>query len=463
MNNNNIDENYQQALDYLYSFIDYSLTRNLRYSSEIFTIDRMVAFMELIGNPHHDYPVIHVAGTKGKGSTAALMTSALEAAGYRVGLYTSPHMMDFTERIQVNGVKISPADIVALIEEFKPAIEKVSRITTFELTTALSFLYFSLQKVDIAVVEVGLGGRLDATNAVDPLVSVITSISYDHVAVLGDTLAKIASEKAGIIKEGRPVVVSPQKLEAGRVIERIANEKNAPMTRVGEEYLFASWSHSLWGQTMLVWSAEEQSLVNEFIESGGRDTWEPLRLNIPLLGYHQVENAATAYAALQIARKEGIAISEQDIRTGFSQVIWPGRFEVLRKNPPLIVDSAHNQDSAFKLRLALGDYLPGQKVILLFGGSEDKNIESMFAALRPYVREVIATKTVHPRAMDPNELVEIVHKFGCPVEIVEPIESALEHALALAGSDVPILVTGSLFVVAAVRELWHKEHTLLGV
>ena len=214
---------------------------------------------------------------------------------------------------------------------------------------------------------------------------------------------------------------------------------------------------------MLVWGAEEQSLVNEFIESGGRDTWEPLRLNIPLLGYHQVENAATAYAALQIARKEGIAISEQDIRTGFSKVNWPGRFEVLRKNPPLIIDSAHNQDSAFKLRLALGDYLPGQKVILLFGGSEDKDIESMFAALRPFVREVIATKTVHPRAMDPYELEEIVHKFGCPVQVVEPIEDAMERALALAGSDVPILVTGSLFVVAAVRELWHKEQPILGV
>ena len=460
---NNIDEAYQQALDYLYSFIDYSLTRNLRYSPEKFNLGRMHTFMELIGNPHHDYPVIHVAGTKGKGSTAALMTSALEAAGYRVGLYTSPHLVDFTERFQVNGVSISHEDIVALVEKFKPVIEKVSRITTFELTTALCFLYFSLQKVDVAVVEVGLGGRLDATNVVDPLVSVITSISYDHVAVLGDTLAKIASEKAGIIKNGRPVVMSPQKAEAGRVIEHIANEKNARLTRVGEEYLFASWTHSLWGQTMLVWSAEEQSLVNEFIESGGRDAWEPLRLNIPLLGYHQVENAATAYAALQIARQEGISISEQDIQIGFSKVNWPGRFEVLRKNPPLILDSAHNQDSAFKLRLALGDYLPGQKVILLFGGSEDKDIESMFGALRPFVREVIATKTVHPRAIDPDELVEIVHKFGCPVEVIVPIEEALERALVLAGSDVPILVTGSLFVVAAVRELWHKEHALLGV
>ena len=199
---------YNQALDYLYSFVDYSLTRNLTYSPEKFDLGRMVELMKNLGDPQRAYPVIHIAGTKGKGSTAALIASALQAAGYKVGFYTSPHLQDFTERIQVNQTPVSHATLTALVEEIKPQVAKTERLTTFELTTALAFLYFQRCKVDIAVVEVGLGGRLDATNIVTPLVSVITSLSMDHMAVLGDTLPKIAAEKAGIIKPGRPVVLA---------------------------------------------------------------------------------------------------------------------------------------------------------------------------------------------------------------------------------------------------------------
>lgn len=451
-----IEVAYQEALDYLYSFIDYSLTRNLRYTPDKFDLGRMFAFLERLGNPHRKYPVIHVAGTKGKGSVSAMVASALKAAGYKVGFYSSPHLQDFTERIQLNGESISHQGIVELVEQIKPHVAAIERLTTFELTTALGFLYFAQNQVDVAVIEVGLGGRLDATNVVDPLLSVITSISYDHTKVLGDTLAAIASEKAGIIKPGKPVVVSPQREEALRVIEQKAAEQAAPMTLLGRDYFFAPWTHSLDGQTFFVWSAGEQPLVDEFIESGGRQAWEPVRLFLPLLGYHQVENAATAYVALQIINQSGLPISEAKIQEGFSRVFWPGRFEVLRRNPPVIIDSAHNRDSALKLRLAIEDYLPGQPVILLFGASEDKDIQGMFAELMPRVKQVIATESVHPRALEADKLVELAHQFGKPAQKVVPVEAALEKALELAGQEAAIVAAGSLFIAAAVRECWQK-------
>lgn len=453
---NTIEELYQAALDYLYRFVDYSLTRNLSNIGEKFDLSRMRVLMERLGNPQNQYLVIHVAGTKGKGSVSAMISTALRAAGYNTGFYTSPHLVEFTERIQVNGEQITRAELVELVEEIKQHVFETDRLTTFELTTALAFLFFARRKVNVAVVEVGLGGRLDATNIVTPLVSVITSLSYDHMNVLGNTLAEIAGEKAGIIKQGRPVVLAPQKDEARQVIERVASERSSRLIRVGRDYLYAPLNHSLDGQTMLVWSAEEQNLVNAFVESGGRDSWEPFRLAIPLLGYHQVENAATAYAALQIVRMEGLAVSEQAIREGFSQVNWPGRFEILSRHPMVIVDSAHNRDSALKLRLTLDDYLSERPVVLVFGASEDKDISGMFAELLPRVRQVIATQSDHPRAMDAEKLVELAHRFGCRAKAVIPIQKAVESALDLAGDEAVVLAAGSLFVASAVREIWRQ-------
>ncbi len=449
---------YQEALDYLYSFVDYSLTRNFRYTADKFDLGRMVEFMSLFGDPQRRYPVIHVAGTKGKGSTAAFIASVLQAAGLRVGFYTSPHLQDYCERIQVNRENISHEDFTGLVEQIKPAVAKVAQLTTFELSTAIGFLYFAQQQCDVAVVEVGLGGRLDATNIVDPLVSVITSLSMDHMNVLGDTLAKIAYEKAGIIKPNRPVVLAPQREEALVVVERVAAERNAPVVRVGHDYLFAPWSHSLDGQTMLVWRADEQAMVDQYIESGGQMPWEPVRLRIPMLGYHQVQNAACAYAALQVAREMGLAISEDAIRRGFSQVVWEGRFEIVQRSPMLVIDSAHNRNSALRLRLTLDDYLPGKPVILIFGASEDKDIQGMFQELIPRVRRVIATQSVHPRAMEAEQLVALAHQFGCPALAVVPVEEALATALKMAeGEEAVVVVAGSLFVAAAVRNAWQQQ------
>ena len=445
---------YQKALDYLYQFVDYSLTRNFRYSEDKFDLKRMVELLSLLGDPQKNYKIIHVAGTKGKGSTSALIASALQSAGYKTGFYSSPHLEDFTERFRVNNIFISQVDFINLIEEMKPAISKIKEVTTFEIATALAFLYFSRQEIDIAVVEVGLGGRLDATNIVDPLVSVITSISYDHMLVLGNTLTKITTEKAGIIKVGRDVVISPQTEEVRKVILQIAEERHAPVTQVGEDYLFASRSHSLWGQTFYVWAKKEQKLVDEFINSSGRLDWEPDRFEIPLLGYHQIENAATAYAALQIARNHGIKITNKDILDGFSKVKWPARFEILHRDPPVIVDSAHNRDSALRLRLAMDDYLPELPIILVFGASEDKDIEGMFAELLPRVDKVIATKSVHPRAIEPDELIKLAHRFGKQAIACSTVEEALREANQLAQREAAILVAGSIFIAAAARSAW---------
>ena len=315
---------YQSALDYLYSFVDYSLTRAFLLTPDKFDLTRMFRLMERLGNPEKGYPILHIAGTKGKGSVSALCASGLKAAGYRVGLYTSPHLQDYAERIQINGQPIPHGVLAGLVEEIKPVVAEIPNLTTFELTTALAFLYFARQDVNAAVIEVGLGGRLDATNVVDPMVAVITTLSYDHMNVLGDTLTKIAGEKAGIIKPGRPVVSSPQKDEALQVIQQAAAEKEAPLTLVGEDILFAPIAHSLDGQSMYVWPAAEQERVNTFIETAESGGWEPFRITIPLLGYHQMENTATAYAALVVARQAGLAIDDEDIRRGFraSRLAW---------------------------------------------------------------------------------------------------------------------------------------------
>ena len=448
-----IEQKYQLALDYMYGFVDYSLTRQLRYSPEKFNLDRMRILMRLMGDPQDQFPVIHIAGTKGKGSTAAMIANILRVAGYKTGLYTSPHLQDFTERIQVDGQQISHEELVMLVDEIKPFVAQVTDITTFEITTAVAFMAFSARNVDIAVIEVGLGGRLDATNIVDPLVSVITSLSFDHMNVLGDSISQIAAEKGGIIKPGKPVVLAPQWKEARDVIERICEEKKAPLTEIGCDYFFSERSHSLAGQKFIIWSEKEQDLINDYISSGGRSDWEPEHYSIPLLGSHQVENAATAFAVIEILRGKGLKITGPDIRKGFSTVSWPGRFEVISKEPLIIVDSAHNQDSASRLRLAMDDYLNGKPVILLFGSSEDKDVRGMFTHLLPRVRMVIATKSTHPRAMEPDMLVELANQFGKKTILTQSIEEGLDVAIEHAGKETAIMVAGSIFVVAAVREI----------
>jgi dihydrofolate synthase / folylpolyglutamate synthase len=438
---------YNQALDYLYSFVDYSLKRASELAKADFNLDRMFALMESLGNPQNRYPIIHVAGTKGKGSTSALCASALTAAGYTVGLYTSPHLEDYVERIQVNGAPISHGQLVELVEEIKPHVARIEKLTTFEITTALAFMAFAKYGVDAAVFEVGLGGRLDATNIVTPKVSVITSLSYDHMAVLGNTLTLIAGEKAGIIKQGVPVVSSPQKDEALTVVERVAKLKDAKLTLVGRDVKFEFVESSLEGQTLTI-DDRRQTAVH------GQSSM--VKLRIPLLGKHQVENASTAYAALKAS---GIPITDEQIQKGFSQVKWRARFEVARRDPPVIFDSAHNQDSFEKLRETLDAYFPDQKVYLIFGASEDKNIPGMFAELKPKIQKIIITRADHPRALEVERIQELADQAGVESESVTPVKAALARALELSAKDGSIVLSaGSMFVTAEVMSAWKTSN-----
>lgn len=448
---------YREALDYLYSFIDYSLTRNLRNAPEKFDLGRMEALLAALGNPHRTYPAVHIAGTKGKGSVAAMTAAALQAAGYRVGLYTSPHLQDFAERICLDGQPIPHGALAEVVNHLKPHVARIPRLTTFELTTASAFLYFAWQKVDVAVVEVGLGGRLDATNVLLPEVSVITSISYDHTAILGHTLAAIAREKAGIVKPGVPVVLAPQAPEAREVILRIAEERHAPLIEVGRDYHYAPLARGLDGQTVLVWPEQDREGVEAFIRSGGIAEWEPVRLRIPLLGPHQVVNAATAYAALQVLRGRGLALDEQALREGMAHTHWPARFEVLQRRPPVVVDGAHNPAAARQVRLTVDEYFPQWPVVLVFGASADKDIPGMLAELLPRAREVILTQSVHPRAADPEHLLEMARPYGKPARVVAAVPEALEEAIRRAAGEAMVLVTGSLFVAAAARAVWRER------
>lgn len=437
-----IEAAYQSTLDYLYSFVDYSLTRSLRYSPEKFNLERMNRLVEMLGSPHTQYPVVHVAGTKGKGSTSALIAGVLQEAGYKVGFYTSPHMIDFTERIQVNRVPVTHAELVKLVEDLKPSVAQIEELTTFELTTAAGFLHFARQKVDIAVIEVGLGGRLDATNVVDPLISVITSLSMDHMNVLGDTLAKIAGEKAGIIKPGKPVVVAPQKQEATEVVERIAAERKSPLTKVDAKY-----------QSVPVRSSLKEQVFEIHGKKGGKVLPVGIEFSLPLLGAHQAQNALTAFAVLEMLQRMGWKIALEDIQHGFSQVKWPGRFEILQNDPLVIIDSAHNLDSAEKLAQTVRDYLPGKPLTLIFGASEDKDVAGMFKVLAPVSHKMIVTQSAHPRSFDSLQLGEIAKAYS-PYVMVEPkLETALRKALQETPRDGVVLVTGSIFVAAGIREL----------
>jgi dihydrofolate synthase/folylpolyglutamate synthase len=435
---------YNLALDYLYSFVDYSREKTARLARAEFKLERMFALLRPLGDPHTAYPCLHVGGTKGKGSTAALSAWALSAAGYRTGLYISPHLQDFAERMQIDGRPIDHGELARLVEEMKPVIAGIADLTVFEITTALAFLYFARQGVQAAVIEVGLGGRLDATNVITPRVAVITSLSYDHMAVLGDTLTQIAGEKAGIIKPGVPLVSSPQVEEALLVLEATAQARRAPLTLVGREVLYEGGARSLEGQDLVLRDRREHGQAAEAIH-----------LRIPLLGRHQVENAATAWAAVQVS---GLDVPPTAVRAGFANVAWPCRFEIARREPPVIFDSAHNQDSFLRLCQTLEDHFPGRGVVLIMGASEDKNLAGMLAEIQPRLRLLIATRADHPRAMPPEQVAEAAQRSGIRAETAPSVQAALSRALEVsaAGGEI-VLSAGSMFATAEVKTAWQES------
>ena len=429
-------ETYTQALDYIYSFVDFSLTKNLRYSPEKFDLQRMRAFLNLIDNPQQNYKIIHVAGTKGKGSTAAMITSILSANGYKTGFYTSPHMIDFSERIRIGDAQISQNEITNYVNKLEPFIKNIPELTTFEIITGLAFKYFSDHKVDFGVIEVGMGGRFDATNVVIPQISVITSISFDHTKVLGKTLKKIAYEKAGIIKENIPVIVSSQKSSPLKEIKRIARERKARLIYAPELYKVEARSHSLDGQTFRVMKTKDT-----FVD-----------ISIPLLGDHQIDNALTAYACIEELIRQGVKIGSDKVAEGFKKIKWPGRFEIINRKPLVIIDGAHNLDSFKKLSGTIKKYLPKKKIILIFGASEDKAVESMLETIQPLIKTLIITRSEHPRAMELNKVEIIAKSLDFPFVIQGNIKNAIGEALVRCDDTTAIIAAGSIFIAGAVKE-----------
>ncbi len=408
-----------------------------------FHLERITRLLERLGNPHLSVPTVHVAGTKGKGSTAAMIASILSAAGMRVGLYTSPSLHAVTERIRIGMEPIRQEDFAGLVERMWPEVEWVGKhggygpLMYFEFLTALAFQHFSEMNADFQVIEVGLGGRLDATNVVHPAVSVITSISLDHTSVLGDTIPLIAGEKAGIVKDEVPVVVAPQEGEALETIRRIAVERGSPMVDVGNALSWQPHQSDLDGQTFSV--------------RGLLDTYE---INLPLIGDYQQENAATAIAAAETLIDAGHPLTNADIIGGLRIVRWPGRFQALRRDgPQVIADGAHNPYSMGRFVEALTRHVDYDHPFIVFGAVSGHSAVGMLEELAKLDPTVIAVQSRHPKAAAVEEIAEAAGATGTSVVMEHAgVGPATRRALALAKSGDVVIGTGSLSVVGEMIE-----------
>lgn len=406
-----------------------------------FDLRRMKALLETLGNPERDVPTVHIAGTKGKGSTAALVTSVLASQGYNVGTYTSPHLHTFRERIAINGIPISEKAFCSLLEKVWIQIEKLDvsnmgNVTVFEALTAMAFLHFHEVNSDFHVLEVGLGGRLDSTNVVSPMVCVITSLSLDHTAILGETIEQIAQEKAGIIKFGTKVISARQDPKAMKEIRNICAIKSSFLTEVGSDIIYESGQYNLKGQSFRV-----RSKRNNY------DLW------MPLLGDHQLENAAIAVGVVEAVTEEGWSIDARALETGFMNVSWPCRMEALEENPLVIADGAHNPDAMTKVREFAMKYLKGRRPVVIFGASKDKNVAGMMDELVPLNPIIISTRARHPRYVNVEDLTLGFRSRGLEVFEGKNVPEAMKIAKAVRKGEDYVLATGSLFVAAEVREV----------
>jgi dihydrofolate synthase/folylpolyglutamate synthase len=422
---------YRKSLDYLYHLEKFGM---------IFGLTQIEKILNAIGNPHREIQAIHVGGTNGKGSTAAMMASILQKEGYRVGLYTSPHLTRFTERIRVNGKEIEEEEVAVLTERMKKEIESAgiaSPFTFFDFTTAMALYYFNQKLVDLAILEVGLGGRLDSTNVVDPLISIITNVAKDHEEYLGKTISKIAKEKAGIIKKGRPLITAATQPRVLRLFSKTCQEKRSPYFRVGKEFRY-------------VRTGDE-----EFDYEGlDRKLWG-LRLN--LKGFHQVVNAATALGAMEVLESLGYRVSTEAMVDGLRGVDWPGRLEMVSSSPRVILDGAHNPAGALALKESLEKEFQYQHLILLVGIMKDKDSRSMLHLLAPLAEHIILTRPHTDRATPPLLLRKALGENGKRTEIEEDLKKAIDRGLSLTREEDLLCITGSLYTVGEARSYFHPE------
>lgn len=402
-----------------------------------FSLERIEQLLAELGHPDRSYPTVHVAGSNGKGSVCALCSAALQAQGYRVGLYTSPHLSGALEGIRINQKAITEAEADALLARMQTKSGDLNALTAFEFTTALALLHFAQENVEAAVIEVGLGGRLDATNVIRPVVSVITAIDLEHTSILGGSLSEIAAEKAGILKAGAPAVLAPQALEAREAIEHKAKQLGVELVEAERDYGFERLSCDLNGQGLRVWPVEAPD--------------KALELRLKLLGEHQIQNAVTAFAALRALARQGLEVDDEAIQRGFAEAEWPGRFEVQQGRPTTVLDSAHTPGAAQALRHALDQHFPDKRIVLVLAISADKNLGALMEPLRGLLDATIATQSFHARALSAKRLAKRLEQTGISCQVVSDPRKALQKARKLAGKHKLVLVTGSVFLVEQLR------------
>jgi len=419
--------NYQESMDYLYSLARLGIKLGLENTTRL---------LDFFGNPQLKTPTIHIAGTNGKGSTATYVESILRASGYRVGLYTSPHLLEFTERIQINRQLMEPEEAIHWIATIKKASEELKISPTFfEFGTVMAFLQFDRQQTDWNVVEVGMGGRLDSTNLCQGQVCIITSISRDHESSLGNTLARIAGEKAAIIKHPCTVICGSQEQEVLQVVQDRCQAYQAPLLQFGKDFQVRIQSHSPQGQVF---------------DFNGPEIWYK-GLEISLLGRHQSVNAGMAVVAC--AALADPSITEQSIRNGLKSAGWPGRIEVCGTQPSLILDGAHNPDSFKKLTATLAELFPHQKKIWVFGIMKDKPLTEFSSIISDHVDHMILTRPNNERSLSPEQIRSELRDFEAPVEVIDDVPSAMDRAYQVARPEDLIVVAGSLFTVAEAKQV----------
>lgn len=426
--------NYNEALQFIHESHKFGMRLGL---------DNIKKLLELLGDPQNNLKIIHVAGTNGKGSTCSFISSILKESGYKVGLYTSPFLETFTERIRVNGENISEEEVGKIVSLIKEKIEIMvsegySYPTEFEIVTAMAFYYYNQEKVDFVALEVGLGGRYDATNVIDkPVVSAITSISLDHTGILGDTLAKIAFEKGGIIKEDCPTIVYPQQEEASEVIKNICAEKKS-------KYIECDFKNI----------EIKSSNINSQIYNCNINGKELRDLEIKLIGDHQIKNSIVALNVIEYLNDIKITnISEENIRKGLLETKWPGRIEKISENPMFIIDGAHNEEGAKSLANSIDKYFENKNKILVIGMLEDKDIDSVLDLLIPKFNKVITTTPDNSRAIDANKLKEKIERYNIEVTCKPNIKEAVDYALEISNKDDVIISAGSLYMIGNVRTI----------
>ena len=426
MHRDSVDPSYEKALEVLFARCADGMKLGLEQ------INRL---LDLIGHPERQFPSIHIAGTNGKGSTAALIESILRCAGYRTGLYTSPHLVDVRERILISGHPVTRNEFIRRLNNLKPHYKRANG-SFFEILTAMAFSIFAERSVDAAVLETGLGGRLDATNTVVPAVTVITEIGLEHTRILGKHLEEIANEKAGILKTGIPCVCGVTSSKVLNFFKTACAEKDVPV-RFSKESL--SYSNIVLSERGARFDCDT-----------GRHQYR--RLFLGLLGKHQVRNAGLALMAVETLRENGWSVSEEAVREGFATIQWPARLQLIPGRPRMLLDSAHNPMGIKTLAEALNTFLNYRRFIMVFGVLKDKDYRTMLARIKPVVDHVIFTRPMNHRALDPSRLPGLKIIQDIPSEVIPDIESAWEHALSMAEPDDLVGAAGSMYLVGEIMK-----------